>query len=658
MKEKPGKDRFWGGLCAIGIIALAFLMNFHTVGNNDMFWHLKAGQIIFETHQVPHQDLFSFTVPGREWIDAQWLFQLVIYLLYRVSGFAGVIIMASLLSALTWFLILAPALNPRKYFSLSLLALVSLQAASARFIHRPELLTCFFLALELFLIHKYRRGKKTALYFLPALLLFWVNSHGLWPLYFVILGAFLAEEIVAVLNLRIPGMAQRSSPVPARASAIRITLILLGSLSVTLLNPYGLRGALFPISLFTEISSANAASLSITDLQSPLSSDFPWFERLPFIALLVFSTLIVLLLLRKRRANLTALLLWTSFLYLALTAERNTALLAMIVAGPLAGALAEANDNGIFPLPALSRRLKGLRPLGAGLVLLAMALIGADLVTSRFYVQNRAFTRFGIGALESDYPIRAAETLKAVAAASGAPAPLKIFSDFNSGYLIWAGYPEWKVYFDPRLELYGEEMIRNYFRASTDWRFFEEQDRKYDFDAVVITPEQFVKNLIVHLYRDPGWALVHLDGFSVVFVKDKPALRPGIGQYRIDFREGFASRLPAGLSGPGLARERRTRGMVIFALGAPEAALAELKAGLVLDPENISMNYYAGLALSMMRRYQEAIPYLDRWRRGIPRTSRTGTSRPGLILRPAGPGMPLQSTGRFWKSIRKKSPLA
>ena len=37
-----------------------------------------------------------------------------------------------------------------------------------------------------------------------------------------------------------------------------------------------------------------------------------------------------------------------------------------------------------------------------------------------------------------------------------------------------------------------------------------------------------------------------------------------------------------------------------------------MKAGLLAEPENAALNYFAGLALNLMQRYGEAIPYLDR----------------------------------------------
>jgi tetratricopeptide (TPR) repeat protein len=99
---------------------------------------------------------------------------------------------------------------------------------------------------------------------------------------------------------------------------------------------------------------------------------------------------------------------------------------------------------------------------------------------------------------------------------------------------------------------------------------------------------------------------------SVVFVKNSPALEPGIRAYRIDFQKGFASIPPRGLKGSWLAREKLRIGATIMYLGHPGPALSELKQGLSLAPEDFGLNYYTGLALNSLQRYPEALPYLEK----------------------------------------------
>jgi len=58
--------------------------------DTDMWWHLGTGDWILE-RGIPHGDVFSFTVPGREWITHEWLTQIIMALLYNDVRFpAGI----------------------------------------------------------------------------------------------------------------------------------------------------------------------------------------------------------------------------------------------------------------------------------------------------------------------------------------------------------------------------------------------------------------------------------------------------------------------------------------------------------------------------------------------------------------------------------------
>ena len=68
---------------------------------------------------------------------------------------------------------------------------------------------------------------------------------------------------------------------------------------------------------------------------------------------------------------------------------------------------------------------------------------------------------------------------------------MKIFADNeSSGYFIWAGYPNWKVYFDPRLEVYGGQFLKKFLDALNSPEEFNREDKQYDFDAVAVTSFQ------------------------------------------------------------------------------------------------------------------------------------------------------------------------
>ena len=63
------------GMLFVTFFAAALLMP----AQNDTFWHLRAGQDIWRTHQIPRVDHYSHTFPGAPWPDHEWLAQALMY---------------------------------------------------------------------------------------------------------------------------------------------------------------------------------------------------------------------------------------------------------------------------------------------------------------------------------------------------------------------------------------------------------------------------------------------------------------------------------------------------------------------------------------------------------------------------------------------------
>src|SRR5208283_3412660 len=72
----------------IGFLAMAA----RNAVDPDLWWHLKTGQYIAEHKSVPHVDPFSYTRGGAPWVAHEWLTELLLYQVERISGFAGLIV--------------------------------------------------------------------------------------------------------------------------------------------------------------------------------------------------------------------------------------------------------------------------------------------------------------------------------------------------------------------------------------------------------------------------------------------------------------------------------------------------------------------------------------------------------------------------------------
>ena len=74
------------------ILALGlFTMAARGVTDPDVWWHLRTGQLMLQNHSFFHTDPYSFTRFGAPWINHEWLSQVLMFLVFRVCGFGGLI---------------------------------------------------------------------------------------------------------------------------------------------------------------------------------------------------------------------------------------------------------------------------------------------------------------------------------------------------------------------------------------------------------------------------------------------------------------------------------------------------------------------------------------------------------------------------------------
>ena len=75
---------------AIFIIVFTIMLLFPKFEDPDFYWHLKTGELIVTTAQLPWHDVFTYTNSGNAWVLSEWLSQVIFYLLYQQTGLTGV----------------------------------------------------------------------------------------------------------------------------------------------------------------------------------------------------------------------------------------------------------------------------------------------------------------------------------------------------------------------------------------------------------------------------------------------------------------------------------------------------------------------------------------------------------------------------------------
>lgn len=489
---------------------LILVLTLRQASSPDIGFHLRAGQHILEERAWPVTDPFSYTYPDRPYVDSQWGYQVLLLLAQKAGGPAGMVLFHAALALTAFFLLYRTArLGPIDPASLVLLLPAAVIAAEHRFLVRPEMMSWVFLAATLYILSRRAVGRSAPLWLLPVVQLAWVNTHSAFVLGWVAVACVLAGDWIARRRLD-------------------RTLLVWGLLAaaVTLINPYGLKGVLFPFELLTRFSQNNPFNRYIGELVSPfqirtryrhLFPVYPYTIVLPFAALLALAVPAAVNFWRRR--EYWAVGLFPPFMYLAAQNVRNTPLLVMACLPLIIQGL---------PVSAAIRRVRPgpdvLRRTGLAAALLASVIsvgLGANVITDAYYLWTRRADRFGWAWNPNLIPAAAMDFVNR----TGLDGPVLNHLNFG-GHLMWATGQ--KTFIDGRLEVVGEDFFQEYERVFQPQR--DPKRWRRDIEAAVarwgvrwtVFPYDACPDLLHLLSRDPAWRLAYVDAKAVIFVRNGP----------------------------------------------------------------------------------------------------------------------------------------
>ncbi|MBM3314426.1 hypothetical protein FJY71_01095, partial [candidate division WOR-3 bacterium] len=485
----------WLFLAGVVVAAAAF-----PVSSGDVWWHVAAGDYILASRSVPTRDVFSFSALGRPWVSHEWLFEVLLSLVFRLGGPAAAVIFKTAL-VLGTFALLGLALRRLKVDTLVAAPLLLLAASLLTFraFVRPHVATELMLAVFLLVLFSDQgRGARRYFWLLVPVQLVWANLHA---------GAVLGPMVVLLfaLGAGISRLVRRGRPEePGDAGRHRTGLLFLlaGVLAaVTLANPSTWRPLLYPLFL----SGSSTFTGSITELQSPLARAY-WGADF-FVCLVILAVGGAGSFVLARRLDPTRLLLFLVFGAAALLALRNVPLFA-IVAVPVVA----LNVGSRLAVPA-GPRLRAV--LLAALTLLSAGLLWRTL-TAGVRLPGGALRRPGLGVAAGAFPERAAGFVAANPIAGNVLNTMEF-----GGYLVWRWFPQRRVFVDGRLDVYGPAFFERYRRALWSGPQFDSIVREYDIGcALLACPPRLDGSTEHYLGRTlalrPDWSLVHWDDVALV----------------------------------------------------------------------------------------------------------------------------------------------
>ena len=68
----------------------------------DTGYHIRIGDFIADTLTIPKYDILSFTHPPLPWINHEWLSEVIMSLIHRWQGLAGIVVFFAFVIALTY----------------------------------------------------------------------------------------------------------------------------------------------------------------------------------------------------------------------------------------------------------------------------------------------------------------------------------------------------------------------------------------------------------------------------------------------------------------------------------------------------------------------------------------------------------------------------
>jgi tetratricopeptide (TPR) repeat protein len=475
----PRVRYLWG----LALASLAFF-GFRTLSNSDFWIHLAAGRLLFEQGWI-RADPFSFTTdPSRVWVNPTWLYDYLLYGLWRIGGSYGVTL--AFIGCVTGaFALIRPLLRHLASDANQALALLLIAWLIAPALYvGPHGIGLLLTAI--FVRSLARWPARWSLICLAPLQAAWANMHG----------SFLLGPLLAALMT----VDRRGASGARLPSWLPIALF-----AATLLNPYGFRVHRLVIA---SITTPDAGAL--LEWISPFHPEFaPFANRFPHMLLLITVAAGFICITGRLPIGLTALGVTGAFL---------------LVLSPRYHVFA-----GLFVFPFAAMSLRGVgdwitRRIGtavwepAGRSLAAGAAALTLLLVSSGYYFNRigSGSTFGLGIARDMFPQRACERI--LARPDFPERAINLAQD--GGYLAWA-LPKRKIFTDMRVPVYGAAFYQGLARALlTDHDQLTRLLDRFDPGAIILPGAwpgagQATRRLV----DTSDWAPAYFDGLTIVLLR-------------------------------------------------------------------------------------------------------------------------------------------
>lgn len=500
---------------ALFVIILIFAI--HPVENFDFWFHIKYGEHIITRGELPFTDQYSHTAYGQPAISYEWLFQVILYLIYKALGNPGV-------QGLVAFLALAYSFIFRQIlveiFQVSLVPRLFLVAFSFVigydfWVERPQSVAYVLFMATLYIILKqvftherrsldFARDRRLLWLTIPIFFI-WTNLHAS-----MILGLYLFFTFALVCLFK-------------RNIKTARDLFLFGTINtlITLLPPLGIK--VYQL-LYLFFEKRDFITLVISEWVPLYQLGIRYHIYLLIMAVAGLSLLWVIFK-KYSRTNLLYFLPFIPLGVFVVSGVRQTQFSMPVILLSL--------------VPVIQLLTKNLKP-NITIITIIIIIIFISFITSLYFYRQEVSSVLRL------YPQQAIPFIKSNLKGN-------MFNEYHmGGYLMYQLEPQFKTFIDGRTDMFLAQVLPEYDRLInnnfTDREFqdyFNFLVHKYNISWAILTTERWasIRHLARLLRADPSWHLVFFDDTTDIYVRGDGINDQVIKEFAINSATPYEKRL-------------------------------------------------------------------------------------------------------------------
>jgi len=457
------------------LVYLTWLIAANCGTGDDTYWHIKVGEWIVANHKVPTTGIFSYTASDFPWVSHEWLSAVLIYAVFYIAGWPGLVFLATVSITIAMLLLLDFLL---KRISVNISIIFLLFAFFLLTIHimpRPHIIALPIMVFWTSQLINASETQTSPPLSLALLMTLWVNMHGSFILGIAFILFFATESIFSA----------KTRPVKINLLKGWLVFLLLSSIA-TLVTPHGINGLLLPLQLTNQ-------SYILDVISEWASPNFHQLQPIEF-WLLAF---IALSLYKGIKLPVFRIIFISGLIHLSLKYTRHASdllsfLSPLILAEPFSKQLNSPSNFSVTQL--YPKKLTHWLALGLYVTVLS------------FYISTRT--------VEFEKNIQIGKVLTSL------QKERDTLGNVLNSYALGVNliHYDYKVFIDPRAELYGASFIEKYLTAiylNKGSQQLQDMIEKYHISWTFFETEGAINT---YLETRSDWKKIYSDRYITVYL--------------------------------------------------------------------------------------------------------------------------------------------